>query len=92
MKSKAIFKYEPEQIVINQVFFVINKFCEKYFFLSNFYPAPVTCRGLTYKNNEATFQAQKCMTEEEKVGFTNMSPPERRVWDEELHCAPTGKT
>jgi len=51
-------------------FFVINKFRDEYFFLSNFYPAPVTYRGLTYKNNEAAFQAQKCMTEEEKIAFT----------------------
>ena len=47
---------------------------EPYRFLSNFYEAAVTYGGLTYKNNEAAFQAQKCMTEEEKRPFTGYGP------------------
>jgi len=49
-------------------------FFDEYRFLSNFYEAPVTYRGLTYQNNEAAFQAQKCLTEEEKRRFTALSP------------------
>ena len=47
---------------------------EEYRFLSNFYEAVVTYGGLTYQNNEAAFQAQKCLTEEEKVRFTEFGP------------------
>lgn len=47
---------------------------EQYCFLSNFYEASVEYRGLVYGSNEAAFQAQKCMTEEEKVQFTEYGP------------------
>ena len=39
---------------------MIDKFEGQYFFLSNFFSAPITYNGITYKNNEAAFQAQKC--------------------------------
>jgi len=61
---------EVYEIMRNSSLFVISKFRDEYFFLSNFYPSPVTYLGLTYKNNEAAFQAQKCITEEEKIAFT----------------------
>lgn len=38
---------------------MINDFRKQYFFLSNFYERPVTYDGITYKNTEAAFQAQK---------------------------------
>ena len=41
---------------------MIDAFRDKYFFLSNFYEAPITYNGITYKNNEAAFQAQKCIS------------------------------
>ena len=47
---------------------------EKYAFLSNFFEAEVSYGGLTYGSNEAAFQAQKCMTEEEKLPFTQARP------------------
>lgn len=47
---------------------------EGYTFLSNFYEAPVFFDRLTYGSNEAAFQAQKCMTEEEKIPFTEYGP------------------
>ena len=47
---------------------------EQYKFLSNFYPADIHYGGLDYKNNEAAFQAQKCMTEDEKIPFTVLEP------------------
>ncbi len=37
----------------------IDSFRGKYFFLSNYFIAPVMYEGLTYQNNEAAFQAQK---------------------------------
>ena len=52
----------------------ISEFRDEYFFLSNFYEAPVTYRGLQYGSNEAAFQAQKCMTEEETAQFTSLRP------------------
>lgn len=47
---------------------------EQYAFLSNFYEANVTYDGLTYGSNEAAFQAQKCLTSEEKQPFTEARP------------------
>ena len=56
----------------------IDHFRGEYAFLSNFWEAPVTYKGLTYGSNEAAFQAQKCMTEEEKMEFTQLRPD----WEE----------
>ena len=52
----------------------INVFRDEYFFLSNFYEAEVTYDGLTYRNNEAAFQAQKTLIAEERAGFTELPP------------------
>lgn len=46
----------------------------KLVYLINSYSAPVEYKGLWYLNNEAAFQAQKCMTEEEKQPFTQLEP------------------
>lgn len=56
----------------------INEFRGEYFFLSNFYEAPVEYRGLRYGSNEAAFQAQKCMTEAEKEMFTQLRPSDAK--------------
>ena len=50
----------------------INNFRNEYDFLSNFYEAPVEYQGILYLNNEAAFQAQKCMTDEEKKAFAGL--------------------
>jgi len=65
---------------------------EKYAFLSNFYETEVAYGGLTYGSAEAAFQAQKCMTEDEKLPFTQARPSRskgmgrrvklRRDWEE----------
>lgn len=52
----------------------IEAFQNEYRFLSNFFEAPVEYGGLRYPNNEAAFQAQKCLTEEEKLQFTGFVP------------------
>lgn len=46
----------------------------QYAFLSNFYEAPVTYRGLTFGSNEAAFQAQKTLDDAVKRLFTEYSP------------------
>lgn len=51
---------------------MINNFRGKYYFLSNFYEAPVTWNGLTYLNNEAAFQSAKTFSDREC--FTNLDP------------------
>lgn len=53
-------------------------FFGEYRFLSNFWNAPVEYRGLTYQNNEAAFQAQKCISAAEKVPFTTLLPNEAK--------------
>lgn len=56
----------------------IQKFRGEYFFLSNFYECPVTYKQLTYANNEAAFQAQKCLSDAEKKQFTELNPSEAK--------------
>ena len=57
---------------------MINSFRDKYFFLSNFYSCKVTYQGLTYENNEAAFQAQKCLSDGEKRKFCSLNPSEAK--------------
>ena len=56
----------------------INSFRGNYFYLSNFYHAPVTYNGLTYLNNEAAFQAQKPIDRSEQETFTMLSPSDAK--------------
>lgn len=56
----------------------INSFRGNYYFLSNFYECSVTYNGLTYKNNEAAFQAQKCITMNERFKFINLNASEAK--------------
>jgi len=57
---------------------MINAFRNEYFFLSNFYEAPITYCGITYKNNEAAFQAQKCESRDEQMRFADLSPSDAK--------------
>ena len=56
----------------------IRQFRGDFFFLSNFYNCPVTYKQLTYTNNEAAFQAQKCVNDAERIQFTKLSPSEAK--------------
>lgn len=56
----------------------IDSFRDKYFFLSNFYEASITYNELTYRNNEAAFQAQKCINPKDREAFTNLNPSEAK--------------
>ena len=60
----------------------------EYAFLSNFWEAPVTYGGLTYGSNEAAFQAQKCMTEEEKLPFTEARPSKSKGMGRKVKLRP----
>lgn len=57
---------------------MINSFRGDYFFLSNFYEAPVIFEGIRYNNNEAAFQAQKCINIEDRKAFSIMNPSEAK--------------
>lgn len=52
----------------------IDVFGGRYFFLSNFFTAPVTWEGRTYQNNEAAFQSAKCIKDSQRDKFTQLDP------------------
>ena len=58
---------------------MINSFSNQYEFMSNFYNAPVTYDGLTYRNNEAAFQAQKIANKEERKKYCTYSPSKAKL-------------
>ena len=53
---------------------MINEFRGKYYFLSNFYSAPVEYEGIVYQNNEAAFQSAKVTDIDVRVKFANLDP------------------
>lgn len=53
---------------------MIDSFRGEYYFLSNFFSAPVTYNGLTFLNNEAAFQAQKCISPSDRKKFETLDP------------------
>ena len=57
---------------------IIDAFRNEYFFLSNFYEAPVSYEGISYQNNEAAFQAMKCISPLDRAQFANLSPTEAK--------------
>lgn len=46
---------------------IIDSFKNEYYFLSNFYEIPVTYKGITYRNNEAAFQAMKVSVDKKEI-------------------------
>ena len=55
---------------------MITRFNNEYEFLSNFYEVKITWQGLTYRNVEAAYQAQKCP--ECAHEFTNLTGAEAK--------------
>ena len=53
---------------------MINEFRDQYYFLSNFYEAPITWEGLTYPNNEAAFQSAKLENRLAREQFVHLDP------------------
>ena len=56
---------------------MINSFRENYYFLSNFYEAPVEWEGIKYLNNEAAFQSAKVFGNE-RLKFANLNASEAK--------------
>ena len=63
----------------------INAFRSDYYFLSNFYECPVTYEGITYQNNEAAFQAQKCKEYEDRKMFSTLNASEAKRLGRRVH-------
>lgn len=53
---------------------MINEFRGEYYFLSNFYYAPVIYEGILYQNNEAAFQSAKLSDKSAREEFSMMDP------------------
>lgn len=53
---------------------MINVFDGDYAFLSNFYICDIIYNGLSYKNSESAFHAQKTLDETERKKFINLDP------------------
>lgn len=51
---------------------MINEFRGHYYFLSNFFSAPVTWDGITYQNNEAAFQSAKVLDRSIRKEFSTL--------------------
>lgn len=57
----------------------IDSFTGEYYFLSNFYMAPVSYNGWEYTNNEAAFQSQKTLSRTLRVQlFSGADPSEAK--------------
>jgi ribA/ribD-fused uncharacterized protein len=67
---------------------LIPSFRNEYFFLSNFYNAPVYYNGVRYRNNEAAFQAQKTMDLEERVEMSILNPSDAKRIGRHLKLRP----
>lgn len=68
---------------------MIKLFKGKYEFLSNFYdPCPVEYKGLTYRNSEAAYQAQKCLYDDMKELFVKMTPDEAKKFGKHVTIIP----
>ncbi|MDT3843434.1 MAG: NADAR family protein [Bacillota bacterium] len=56
----------------------IDRFVNEHFFLSNYYDAPIKVYGISYKNNEAAFQASKSLDPAVRMVFSNLSSSEAK--------------
>lgn len=63
---------------------MINRFLDKYFFLSNFYPCHFEFEGIVYPNSEAAFQAQKAQNDLDKHSFKRLNGAEAKKLGREI--------
>lgn len=56
---------------------MIDSFKNKYYFLSNFYNAPIIYNGIRYENNEAAFHAQKNLNRSKE--FCTLNPSQAKA-------------
>ena len=71
-----------------QILNKIDNFKDKYYFLSNYYECPVTYDGITYQNNEAAFQAQKCLRYEDRKQFAKLNSSEAKHLGRKISLRP----
>lgn len=64
---------------------MINEFKGQYYFLSNFYTAPVTWCGITYQNNEAAFQSAKVLDNSLREEFAVLDPASAKKMGRRVH-------
>ncbi|NCE64113.1 NADAR family protein [Pseudoflavonifractor sp. 524-17] len=64
----------------------IKEFKGEYFFLSNFYIAPVIYQGIRFENNEAAFQAAKCP--ERMQEFRDLDPRSAKRLGQKVNLRP----
>ncbi len=72
-----------------------NSICEfrnDYDFLSNFYPCQIEYEELFYQNAECAFQAQKCITQEEKLVFCNLPASKAKRMGRQVKLRPDWET
>ena len=68
---------------------MINSFTGDYYFLSNFYMAPVSYNGWDYTNNEAAFQAQKTKNRSLRFQlFSKANPSEAKAAGRKIDLRP----
>ena len=58
---------------------MIMNFTDDYSFLSNYYEYPVIFEGITYRNSEAAFQAQKTVDPAIRIEFSKLSADEAKI-------------
>lgn len=58
---------------------MIDSFSNQYEFMSNFYNVPIIYDGLTYRNSEAAFQAQKLANKNEREKYCTYSPSKAKL-------------
>ena len=75
---------EKEEIVMSE----ICEFRGDNYYLSNFYETPVTYEGITYQNNEAAFQAQKCLNPKDRIQFAGMNATEAKKFGRSVSLRP----
>ncbi len=66
----------------------INNFSKKYHFLSNYHKVPVYYNGLTYKNSEAAYQAQKTLNPKIREKFTKLEPHDSKMFGQTVDLRP----
>lgn len=66
----------------------IDKFEGEHAFLSNFYPATINMDGMSFKNSEAAYQAQKCLNTMDKFQFCELEPRDAKKLGRKVQLRP----
>lgn len=63
---------------------MISGFCDKYRFLSNFYPVKIEYKDIVYDNAESAYQAQKCKYKKDKCKFIGITGAEAKKFGKQI--------